>query len=390
MITSCYTIYQIMLYNSESIIPAYKLRNFKQHESLKLYCVFVIVFIFSASSEAQYLNYSEEPTVTEYDVDSTWPHRPENISDVRPGNGEEGYVTGVAIDKKEQAWFCKKGKDPIQVYTTEGKFVRSWGNGQFQSPHALKIDHEGNIWVADFGLHVVRKFTPLGALLLTLGTYGEKGEDDTHLNQPTDMAITRAGDVFVTDGYGNRRIVHYDKQGKFIKSWGQYGNAPGSFVLPHSIVVDSKGRLYVGDRNSGRIEVFDQNGKLLDQWSNLIMPWGMSINAKDEIWICGSSPHWWMRNGRFPEYKDQVFMRFSTDGCVQQIWHIPLGNVGKDKNHPDFSNLKAGEAVGVHAIAQNSRGDLFVGEVYSQRIEKFIPIIKRHTSDKQRPVDDTK
>jgi len=362
----------------------------KHVELLMICCTCVMLFMFSVSLKAQYLNYSEEPTVIEYDVDSTWPHRPGNISDVRPGNGEEGYVTGVAIDSKDQAWFCKKGKDPIQVYTTEGKFVRSWGDGLFDSPHSLRIDYEGNIWVADFGLHVVRKFTPEGELLSTLGIYGEKGEDETHLNQPTDMAITRKGDVFITDGYGNRRIVHYDKHGKFVKSWGQYGSEPGSFILPHSIIVDSKGRLYVGDRNSGRIEVFDQNGKLLDQWSNLIMPWGMSTNAKDEIWICGSSPHWWMRNGKYPEYKDQVFMRFSTDGRVQQIWHIPLGDVGKDKHHPDFSNLKPGEAVGVHAIVQNSRGELFVGEVYSQRIEKFIPMMKRPISDKQRPVNDIK
>src|SRR5690606_15177194 len=127
---------------------------------------------------------------------------------------------------------------------------------------------------------------------------GEAGEDESHFNRPTDMAITPAGDVFITDGYGNRRIVHYDKAGNYVKSWGQLGSTPGNFILPHAIVVDSKGLLYVADRNSGRIQVFNQEGKFLSQWTNLIMPWGMFINAQDEIWVCGSSPHWWFRNGK--------------------------------------------------------------------------------------------
>ena len=205
----------------------------------------------------------------------------------------------------------------------------------------------------------------------------KKEEDELHFNMPTDMAITSSGDVFVTDGYGNRRIVHFDKDGQFVKAWGSYGSEPGKFVLPHAIALDSIGRLYVADRNSARIHVFNQDGKLLDQWSNMIMPWGISINAKDEIWICGSSPHWWKRNGKYPEYKDQVFMRFSTDGRVKQVWHIPLGDIGEDKNNPDVSRIKPGEAVGVHCIAVDSKGNLYVGEIYSERAQKFVPITKR-------------
>ena len=87
-------------------------------------------------------------------------------------------------------------------------------------------------------------------------------------------------------------------------------------VVPHAIALDSKGLLYVNDRNSGRVQIFDQSGTFQDQWSNVLMPWGISINDKDEIWVCGSSPHWWYRHGEYPEYKDQVFMRFSTDGRV--------------------------------------------------------------------------
>jgi len=321
-------------------------------------------------SSAQNPGFAKAPIITEYEVDPNWPQIPDNI-------GTKGWVSGIAIDKENQIWFFKKGDDPVQVYTAKGKFVRSWGKGMFSSPHQLRIDHEGNIWVADFGLHIVQKFTPEGKLLQTLGVRGEKGKDETHFNMPTDMAITPKGDIFITDGYGNRRIVHMDKNGKFVKEWGGYGSTPGKFVLPHAIVVDTDGKLYVADRNSGRIQVFNQDGKLLDVWANLIMPWGLSITPENEIWVCGSSPHWWLRKGKYPEYKDQQFMRFSRDGKVQQIWQIPLGDIGKDKNNPDVSGLKPGEAVGVHAIAVDGKGNLYVGEIYSERAQKFMPVVKR-------------
>ncbi|MEQ9408142.1 MAG: peptidyl-alpha-hydroxyglycine alpha-amidating lyase family protein [Fuerstiella sp.] len=321
-------------------------------------------------AQAQNPGFAKEPVIVEYDVDPTWPKYPENIS-------SKGWTSGIAIDSKEQIWFFKKGEDPVQVYTTDGTFVRTWGQGMFSNPHHIRIDHEDNVWVADFGLHVVQKFTPEGRLLMTLGTKGESGEDETHFFRPTDMVITPAGDIFVTDGYGNRRIVHFDSSGKFVQAWGTYGSGPGSFVLPHAIALDSKGLLYVADRNSGRIQRFSQQGEFIDQWTNLIMPWGLSINAKDEVWVCGSSPHWWLRNGRYPEYKDQIFMRFDTDGRVQQVWTIPLGDIGEDKNNPDTSKLAPGEAVGVHCIVQDSKGNLYVGDIYGERAQKFVPVTSR-------------
>jgi len=319
---------------------------------------------------AQNPTHAVAPTITEYDVDPAWPQRPETISGA-------GWVSGLAVDDKDQVWFFRKGPDPVQVYSASGEFVRSWGKDLFLNPHQLRIDPDGNIWVADFGLHVVQKFTPEGELLQTLGVRGEKGDDELHFNMPTDMVITPQGDIFVTDGYGNRRIVHFDKDGNFVKAWGSYGTEPGKFVLPHAIQLDSKGLLYVADRNSARIQIFTQQGELVDQWSNLIMPWGISINKKDEVWVCGSSPHWWVRDGKAPEYKDQLFMRFNTDGRVQQVWSIPLGDIGENKDKPDVSRLKPGEAVGVHCIAQDSQGNLYVGDIYGERAQKFVPVTQR-------------
>ncbi|MAG93247.1 MAG: hypothetical protein CMJ48_05805 [Planctomycetaceae bacterium] len=328
------------------------------------------VFSEPSTGTAQNPSFAKQPVIVEYDVDPAWPQTPENVS-------RKGWVSGLAIDDKNQVWFFKKGPDPVQVYTSDGKFVRTWGQGNFKDPHHLRIDHEGNIWLADFGLHIVQKYTPQGKLMMTLGIRGEAGLDETHFNKPTDMAITPTGDIFITDGYGNRRIVHFDKTGKFIKAWGEYGSAPGSFVMPHAIVVDSKGLLYVADRNSARIQIFNQDGKFLDQWSNIIMPWGLSIDAQDNLWVCGSSPHWWVRDGKAPEYKDQMFVRFTTNGRVQQMWSIPLGDIGTDKNNPDVSRLKPGEAVGVHCIAQDAQGNLYVGDIYGERAQKFLPVTKR-------------
>ncbi|MBM3460365.1 MAG: hypothetical protein FJX77_17735, partial [Armatimonadetes bacterium] len=235
-------------------------------------------------------SYSPEETTTEYDVDPAWPKRP-------AGMKEPEWVSGLALDAQENVWLFTKGPDPVQVYRPDGSFLRTWGQGQFNQPHQLRIDREGNVWVADFGLHVVQKYTPEGKLLLTLGTRGAAGEDATHFNRPTDMAIAPNGDVFVTDGYGNRRVVHFDRNGRYLRAWGTFGSAPGQFVLPHAIQMDSRGRLYVADRNSGRIQVFNQKGKLLDVWSGLLMPWGLFITPQDEVWVCGSTPHWWFRKG---------------------------------------------------------------------------------------------
>lgn len=306
--------------------------------------------------------FAKNPVIVEYDVDPSWPQYPEDVSSA-------GWVSGMAIDAKQQIWLFKKGPNPVQVYTADGQFVRTWGKGQFVDPHQLRIDHEGNIWLADFGQHVVQKYTPDGELLLMLGTRGESGQDNSHFNRPTDVAVTPSGDIFITDGYGNRRIVHFDKDGNFIKTWGEYGSEPGQFVLPHAIVVDSKGVLYVADRNSGRIQLFNQDGELLDQWSNLIMPWGLFVTPTDQIWVCGSSPHWWYRNSKYHEYKDQVLMRFSSDGRTRQVWSLPLGE-SKEK-------LKPGETIGAHCIVADSKGNLYVGDIYGERAQKFVPVTER-------------
>ncbi|MSR31406.1 MAG: 6-bladed beta-propeller [Gemmataceae bacterium] len=295
-----------------------------------------------------------------YEVAPAWPENPKAFP---PGD-----VPGIAVNSKDEVYVFTRAKPPVRVYSTEGKLLRSWGSDTVETAHHIKIDQGGNVWLADIGLHVVRQFTPEGKLLKTFGIPGEFGEDERRLKMPTDMAIAPNGDVFISDGYGNNRIVHFDGQGKFIKAWGKMGTGSGDFSLPHAIVMDSKGRLYVADRNNVRVLVYNQDGKLLNIWNNLIVPWGFWINAKDEIWVCGSSPMPWRDD---PKYKgaplgcppkDQVILKFNPEGKVLQHWTFPKGEDEKEK---------PGDLNWVHALAVDSQGNLYLGDIIGKRAQKF-------------------
>jgi peptidylamidoglycolate lyase len=315
-------------------------------------CLILTTGVMSDVAVAQ-PNYPPEATVVEYVVDPDWPKRPAEF-------GPRGAVPGVAVDEDGRIWCVERCEVPVQIYTPEGELVGSWGRGQFKGVHSIRLDGQGNVWISDFQAHVVKKFTRAGDLLLTLGTPGESGEDETHFYRPTDIAVTPQGDLFVSDGYGNRRVVHFDAQGKFIKTWGGFGTAPGQFVLPHQIVVDSRGVLYVADRNSGRIQLFDQQGKFLERWENLIMPWGLWMSPDDDLWVCGSSPQWWRKDGQYPPPRDQLFMRFSTDGRVQQLWSVPVG-----EEEPGHCNW-------VHCVALDADGNIYAGDIQGKRLQKFV------------------
>jgi hypothetical protein len=293
---------------------------------------------------------------TGYEVDPSWPSRPKDIA--------WGELAGIAIGPSEQVWTFNRGTIPVQVYTANGKLVRTWGEGQFQEPHQVRIDHEGNVWLVDSRLHVVRKYTPEGKLLLTLGTKGEPGEDFSHFNRPTDVAITPRGDIFVADGYGNNRIVHYDDRGQFVKVWGELGVGPGKFSIPHSIAIDSTGRLYVADRNNARVQVFDQAGRFLAEWRDLMVPWHIVVTENDEIHVCGSSPMRWPKVAVFGfpvgiPPKDQLVMVFTPDGRVKRLWTFPKGQ-------------RPGELDWVHALAVDRHGNLYLGDIQGRRAQKFL------------------
>ena len=294
-----------------------------------------------------------------FQVDPAWPKKPATVT--------WGDVPGVAVDAKDNVWIFTRHAPNLQIYSPDGQLLKTWPDLEHKSAHHLKFDGAGNVWMADVGLHTVRKFSPDGKLLLTLGTPGVEGVDESHFNKPTDMAIAPSGDIFVSDGYGNNRVVHFDKDGKFVKAWGKLGAGPGEFNLPHAIAMDSKGRLYVADRSNARIQVFDQKGTFLEQWRNLIVPWGLWMTPQDELWACGSSPtvhHNAQGMTGIPPH-DQVLIRFDPSGKVLQLWCPKLGVEGQEK---------PGETDWVHGVAMDSKGNLFVGDIKGKRVQKFVPV----------------
>lgn len=185
---------------------------------------------------------------------------------------------------------------PILKFDKSGKLIKSWGEGMFVFPHGSCLDSEGNLWVTDANGtdgrgHQVFKFSPDGKLLMTLGKAGVAGEGPDVFNQPTDVVVAPNGEIFVADGHretGNNRIVKFSKDGKFIKTWGHKGTGPGEFHEPHTIAMDSQGRLFVGDRVNNRIQIFDQDGKFLAEWKQFGRPSGIYITRDDTIYVADS------------------------------------------------------------------------------------------------------
>jgi hypothetical protein len=191
--------------------------------------------------------------------------------------------------------------DPVFQFDTSGKMLKKWGAGLFVSPHKLQVDKEANVWVADNGGNQVFKLDQTGKVLMTLGKKGVAGPGEDEFDAPTDVAIAPNGDIFVGDGHtgggmatGNARIVKFDKNGKYLKAWGKKGMGPGEFDVVHTLAFDTKGRLFVGDRQNNRIQIFDQDGKFIAQWFQFGRPSGMYIDKNDTLYVADSES----RDGR--------------------------------------------------------------------------------------------
>ncbi|MCX7885733.1 MAG: peptidyl-alpha-hydroxyglycine alpha-amidating lyase family protein [Verrucomicrobiae bacterium] len=303
-----------------------------------------------------------------YELDPTWPQR-------QP-HAPWGQMPGVAVDRFDNVWIYTRTNPAVQVYSPQGRLIKTWpAVATNSSPHSIRIDRHGNVWLTDGGLHIVTKHAPHdGRCLLTLGTYGVAGSDTNHFDRPTDVAFGPNDDIYVTDGYGNARVVQFDKLGRFIRAWGSLGTAPGQFSLPHSIVCDSQGRLYVADRNNVRIQVFDRRGRLLQLWQDLLVPWGLCLLPGDQILACGSSPMIWAYDPKYPTAplgcppKDQLIMRFDRNGKLLQLWTFPKG--ADEEEQPGQLNW-------LHAVAVDSKGNLYCTDIIGRRIQKFIPKTER-------------
>ena len=318
--------------------------------------VFVLLCAITSRAQDNGPKYPRVNVATIWTVDAKWPQR--------PANATWGNVPGIAVDEKDHVYVFTRAEPPVQVYDASGKYLRGWGKG-IGSAHHIKIDADGFVWIADTGNHVVEKYTSEGKLLVTIGTKGKAGRDTAHLNRPCDMAFGANGDVYVADGYGNARVIVFDKTGKFVREWGELGSGPSQFSIVHAIATDSKGRVYVADRNNVRVQVFSPDGKFLEEWKNLIVPWGFHMTKNDEIWVCGSSPMQWRKEdstlGCPP--KDQIFMKFNTQGKLLQLFTLPKGLDGLER---------PGEVNWVHCIAFDSKNNMYLGDIIGKRAQKFV------------------
>jgi sugar lactone lactonase YvrE len=218
----------------------------------------------------------------------------------------------------------------VLKFDASGRLVKSFGAGTIVFPHGMFVDTDGNVWVADAQAnrertkgHQVFKFSPDGTILLTLGKAGVAGQDAGLLDQPCDVAVAPNGDIFVADGHGGQqtsatqattsRIVKFSKDGKFLKTWGKLGSGPGEFRTPHSLFFDSQGRLFVADRGNNRIQIFDQEGKYLDEWKQFSRVSSIYIDKNDVLYASDSESN----DTTNPGWKRGIRIGSARDGKVK-------------------------------------------------------------------------
>ena len=308
-----------------------------------------------------------------YEVVHGWPQLPEGRI--------LGQATGVDVDSKGQVYvFHRSGRlwsneqlplptisrPTIDVFeAASGKHVRSWGANLFVMPHGLTIDRQDNIWLTDVGLHQVFKFGPDGKLLLAVGEARVAGADRTHFNQPTDVAVLPDGSFYVSDGYGNARVVKFSATGQYQFEWGRRGTAPGEFDLPHAIDSDDRGHVYVADRSNARVQVFDGAGKFLTEWrsAQLGRPFSVAVSGDWAVVVDGGDQSLCSVNPSRAEAAECGLDRSSAA-------EVDLG--GKVLTHfGSFGNYD-GQFRVAHDVAVAGDGSIFVVDVGGQRVQRFV------------------
>jgi DNA-binding beta-propeller fold protein YncE len=277
----------------------------------------------------------------------------------------------------------------VLKFDQNGNLVKSFGEGLIMSPHGIAVDREGNVWVTDCSCtggggrgrgagaaadsaakaatpappprgHQIYKFSPDGKLLLTLGKVGG-GRGAEFFWQPNDVLIAPNGEIYVSEGHSSSagavaRILKFSKDGKLIATWGQFGNGPDDYDQPHALAMDSKGRLFVGDRGNNRIKILDQSGKLLDTWYQFSRPSGIFIDRNDIIYVADSE------SGSVaptrPEWKRGIRIGKATDGSLTAFIPDPAAN-------PPSTSAAEGVAV-------DARGNVYGAEVGPRALKRYV------------------
>ena len=272
----------------------------------------------------------------------------------------EGWALGqtaIVTDSQDRVYLFNRGEHPLIVLDRDGNFLNSWGEGQLPDAHGMFIDGDENLYMPVKNSHVVLKYRPDGNLLMTLGEWDKPSDTGWSgnvsetakraagpFNRPSDVALDAAGDLYISDGYGNSRVHKFSADGKLLFSWGEPGKTgPGEFHVPHGVWVHTDGRVFVADRENNRIQIFDADGKFLDQWTGLARPCDIYIDQDNVLYV--------------PEL-DGFMSILSIDGDIIGAWGSPLD---------------AGWGNGAHAIWVDSHGDLYVNQnVEGHRLVKYL------------------
>jgi DNA-binding beta-propeller fold protein YncE len=274
-------------------------------------------------------------------------------------------TAGVAVDARNHVFVLHRGDNPILEFDRNGWFVRGFGHSLFDRAHSIRVDAQGNIWTVDDGSHTVVKLDASGRVRMVFGRWrtasdaqsgqaysglggamkGDRDETHVRFKRPTDVAIGPNGDIFVSDGYGNSRVVKFSPDGRLLKIWGERGKEPGQFDTPHSILVDRQGKVYVADRENYRIQVFDGNGTFLQQWNHVGSPWGLAMSPDQHIYMADG-------------YNNRV-VKLTLEGKV-------VGSFGSRGKLP-------GQFTYAHQIAVGPDGHVYTAEILNWRAQRFVP-----------------
>jgi DNA-binding beta-propeller fold protein YncE len=322
----------------------------------------VFLLLLSCTSKNKTSEKVNEPSLPEYQLVENWPSLPSNFL--------LGDAVGLDIDSENNLFVFHRGprrmtslnvaedfpiieETILKIDTRNGELLDSWGDSLFMMPHGLMVDSDDNVWVTDVGLHQVFKFSNTGELLMILGEAGIHGDDSLHFYLPTDVATSQDGFIYVSDGYGNSRVVKFSKDGKYQYEWGTKGDENGQFVIPHGIDIGESGNVYVADRENNRIQVFDANGSHLNTWQNRESDQLYSVTVDEKSgYIFGI------------DYLVKDSDVIGSDIIQLDMETNLIQRVGRSGSYQ-------GQLMRYHDISIDRLGNIYVGDIYQDKIQKF-------------------
>ena len=308
---------------------------------------------------------NESPkSIIEYELIENWAKIPDDYI--------LGNPTGVALTSNQnlvvfhrgsRSWQVPMPKEKIiedtfiKIDKITGKIIKSWGSNLFIMPHGLEIDKEDNIWITDVGLHQVIKYDSNGNELMVLGEEYTPGKDSLHFNLPTDVAVSENGSFYVSDGYGNSRIIKFSSKGEYLFEWGVFGENKNEFNIPHGLDLDKNGNVYVADRESNKIQKFDSLGNFITEWENEMIGQLYSVNINNyENYLFGID--YLVSENLVPLGSDII--KFDLDLNLKTKF-------GRSRNYK-------GPKARYHDIQVDNEGNIYVGDILNNTIQKFKPI----------------